>query len=677
MLSLWRILWGSKWRIGLTVLCFMFLGFFLTGSRDRTYTAESLLILEDNSASMSSALSRDNSAYANPATAVEVFGARPVIEDVVAQLSLEEDPEFNPFLPREETEPSRLALVIEGLRTRVFGPVEEAEPVDLGADYVSQEVVARVQESVRFLVSPQTSLIHVQATTFDPEKSALLANAVAEAFLNDALRSRLDSVDRVVAQLGDRLVNLRQDFREKEQALQAMKNEAEVVDPTTLRSMATEVTRLKDRREALAQELLTALRLEAEVKDLEGLQASAQAARIAQVPGLQVLRDAVGPDTDNMLAEIQTRRERAQEQSSKLSSSISALEERLTAHSERLLQFNQLEREVEASNEIYEFSQRRLNELSVQADVETAGGRIVFSAHSPQRGNSRGRLRTMLILGFLGMISAVTWILIKQANDQTIRTPSDLKVLLPQAKVVSVPKVPMKGLPFNRKLNLSLLLTTRSTEFSKGIRRLRTTLLSGAPADKSMAVHVASDLVGVGKSLVTLALARSLSYVDKKVLIIIADERGVGVMRLLQGSQVQTGLESVLLGGEDLDNAVIRQKQLGVDLLLNTQEHRTPADLLELDSFKDLLETALQRYDIVLIDTAPVLAAPDAQQVARYVDKTLFVTGCSVSSSDSIEVSLGELFQKGLGSQDVVALYGADGDPQNRQAHYKQKLGVL
>lgn len=676
-MSLWRILWSCKWRVALTMFCFMLLGFVMTGAGERTYTAESLLILEDNSASLSTALTRDDSVYANPTTAVEVFGSRPVIEEVVERLALDQDPEFNPFLPGAQVEPSPIAKLMDAIWTRLFGPRKDEAPVtELPAGYMQQEVVARVQDSLRFLVMPQTSLIHVQATTFDPDKSAQLANAVAEAFLNDALRSRLDSVDRVVAQLGDRLVNLRQDFREKEQALQAFKNETEIVDPAALRWMAAEVTRLRDRREMLAQDLEVAMALESDVKALDSLGAEARAARIAQTPELQALRAAVGPATGSMLAEARMRRQRVEEQSAKLSASITALEDRVALHSERLLHFGQLEREMEASGEIYEFSQRRLNELSVQADVETGGGRIVFSAHPPQTGNSRGRLRTMLILGFLGLIVSVTWILIQEANNQTLRSAADLKALLPKTRIVALPRVPVKGLPWKRQVDLGQLLTTRPTEFSKGIRRLRTTLLTGA-AEKPIAVHVASDLVGPGKSLVTLALARSLSFVDKKVLIIIADERSAAVMRLLQGSPVQNGLENVLIGGEDLDSTIIRQQQLGVDLLVNTQDSRTPADLLELDSFPLLLQAALERYDIVLIDTAPLLAAPDGLQVARHVDKTLFVAGCNLSSSGSLETSLGDLLPKGPGAQDVVVFYGAEADPQQKAERYSQKLGVM
>lgn len=677
-MSLWQILWGRKWFIGLFVIGFMLLGFVMTGSRDRTYTAESLLILEDNSTSLSSALTRDDNAYVNPNTAVEVFGSRPVIEQVVERLALDQDPEFNPFLEAAQTEPSVVSKAIGTVWTMMFGPRKSETPVEeLPADYIHQIVVERVEETVRFLIIPQTSLIHVRATTLDPQKSARLANAVAEAFLNDTLNSRLDSVDRVVSQLGDRLLTLRQDFHEKEQALQNFRNESEILDPSALGFMAAEIERLRERRRILSGDLEAATQLLLEAQALKELSGNAAQERISENPQLQALRASAGRSIDRMISEAQSRQQTLERQAIKLNTSIEKLEKRVDLHSERLLQLGQLERETEASGEIYEFSLRRLNELSVQADVETSGGRIVFAAHVPQTGDSRGRLRTMIILGVLGMIVSVTWVLIKEANNQILRSISDLKAMRPNARIVSLPKAPTKGVLWKREADLNKLLGMQVTPFSSGIRRLRASVLAKAD-NKPTAFLVASDLIGTGKSLMTLSLAWSLSHVNKKVLIISADGQMAGVIRPLHKTVAQNGLEDVLCHGASLEDAVISNSKLGSDLLLNSeQKNHLSTDLLELDNFEKLLELARERYDIILIDTLPVLAAPDALQVARHVDDTLFVVGCDLSSYDSFAESLNELLPGNSGSQEILVLYGTEAKPSVQEARYNKKLGVM
>lgn len=677
LISLWQITWNQKWRIFGSIVALMMLGFILTGAKERTYTAESLLILEDHSASLSTALTRDDNAYVNPSTAVEVFGSRPVIEEVVTALALDQDPEFNPFLPEAQVEPSQISKLIAALWTHFFGQRKAETPAaELPVDYINQEIVARVEASVQFLIIPQTSLIHVRATTLAPEKSAQLANAVSEAFLNDALRSRLDSVDRVVAQLGDRLVKLQLDFHNKEQALQDFKNEAEILDPSALSFMAAEVARLRERRKLMAVDLEAAIELEAAVQAIDGLDANIRTDRIAQSAELSTLRNAVGTSSRQMLAEAQRQREQLDEQARKLDASIDKLERRVTVHSERLLHLAQLEREKEASGEIYEFSLRRLNELSVQADVETSGGRIVFSAHTPQTGNSRGRLRTMLVLGFLGFIVSVTWVLIKEANTQTLRKVGDLKTLRPTARIIAVPSAPVKGMPWNRKTDLKQMMGINVTPFSSGIRRLRASVLA-LSTEKPIAVHVASDVVSTEKSLLTLALGWSLTHVNKKVLIINADGTMAEVIRPLLKATVPNGLENVLNHGEKFENAVVSPTKMGIDLLLNNrQENHMSTDLLELHSFKLLLDFALERYDIVLIDTPPVLVAPDALQVARYVNKTLFVVGSNMSSSDSLETGLDELLPVNASTQNVLVLYGDDTTPTQVASRYNRKVSV-
>ena len=677
-MSLWQILWSRKWFIGLFVFGFMLLGFVMTGSKDRTYTAESLLILEDNSTSLSSALTRDDNAYVNPNTAVEVFGSRPVIEQVVEELALDQDPEFNPFLESAQTEPSATSKAIGAVWTMIFGQRKAETPVaELPADYIHQVVIERVEESVRFLIVPQTSLIHVRATTLNPQKSAQLANAVSEAFLNDTLDSRLDSVDRVISQLGDRLLTLRQDFHEKEQALQDFRNESEILDPSALGFMAAEIERLRERRRLLERDLEAAKQLVVDAQALKELSADAAAERISENAQLRALRVTAGRSVDRMISEAQNQQTTLEQQGVKLNASIEKLEKRVDLHSERLLNLGKLERETEASGEIYEFSLRRLNELSVQADVETSGGRIVFAAHVPQTGDSRGRLRTMIILGILGMIVSVTWVLIKEANNQTLRSVADLKAMRPNARIVSLPQAPTKGVLWKREADLNKLLGMQVTPFSSGIRRLRASVLAKAE-NKPTAIHVASDLIGTGKSLMTLSLAWSLSHVNKKVLIISADGQMAKVIRPLHKTVAKNGLEDVLCHGAALEDAVISNSKLGSDFLLNSeQKNHLSTDLLELDNFEKLLGLARERYDIVLIDTLPVLAAPDAIQVARHADDTLFVVGCNLSSYDSFEASLSELLPVNAGAQEILVLYGTESKPSTQDARYSKKLGVM
>ncbi|EDQ03418.1 Tyrosine-protein kinase YwqD (plasmid) [Sulfitobacter indolifex] len=688
LLSLWRILWARKWFIGALTLAGMVLGLVTTSGGERTYTTETLLILEETDAALASYFSNEGSQYVNPAEAVAVFGSRRLFERVVQGLDLVNDPEFNPFLAAQDAAPSPVARFVFALRGLFFpgeddGQAGAATALDVTGVAARQATVDVVQDQVRFLADNSGSLIRVVAVTPDPDLSAKLSDTVAEVFLNEIIEMRLDTLDRVVEQLSLRVTSLRQDVQDKEAALQNFLNRSDSLDSVELAALGDEAQRLRTRLADLEREIDTNSALLSEVSLFQGQGLTDQEilASIAANRALSELFESVALSTESnapsgVADEIEERFSVRVRLAEGLRESLSNLEMQLAASSEQQVRLQQLRREAEATSEIYNFSVRRLNELLVQGGVEAGGGRIVLRGSPPQLPDGRGRARMMATVGVLGLVTAVGWVLLREATNQTLCTRIDIQRIVPGIRTVPVPRAPVNRF-FNRNGRAKqLLISQDSTEYSEGIRRLRGAVSALARDGGKICVQFTSDYVTSGRSLMVLGLARSYVLLGKSVLVIGADMRDSSLTRQLGVVAPKVGLQQVLMSQVRLEEAISRHHELGVMLMLPAKFQGNPADILEGEAFKEMLTAAKNEFDVVIVDTPPLLVAPEAQTLSELVDSVIVVAGGGASTSESLLAALEQL-PSPFGASNLVALYGAETHNEQRGRIDRRKFARL
>ncbi|HDR9063067.1 TPA: polysaccharide biosynthesis tyrosine autokinase [Burkholderia vietnamiensis] len=158
---------------------------------------------------------------------------------------------------------------------------------------------------------------------------------------------------------------------------------------------------------------------------------------------------------------------------------------------------------------------------------------------------------------------------------------------------------------------------------TEGIRSLRTALQFGLLDSTNNVIVITGPRPDVGKSFVSVNLSAVIASSGTRVLLIDADMRRGNVHSYL-GVSKQPGLSDVITGF-NLDDAIQRDVVTGVDLLPKGSLPPNPAELLLSDQFKRLLDEVSRRYDVVIIDTPPVLAVTDSTVIGRYAGATLLV----------------------------------------------------
>lgn len=323
--------------------------------------------------------------------------------------------------------------------------------------------------------------------------------------------------------------------------------------------------------------------------------------------------------------------------------SLIALESSLRQDLERfpglIAEYDRLQPGVDIARD----SLQRLLQQREQVTSELARGGFTWQiVESPQEGfaippNPQRNLALGVVVGlFLGGLLAFA----REGTDNVVRTSDDLKRQIPLPLLGILPLQGAKGLSFNqtrRDLALppmlhpelaesQLIQTISSLSFREAVDIVTSNLQLRASGQTTKAITITSGLPGEGKTTVTIGLALSLARMGQRVLVIDADLRRSGLQAEL-GLSSENGLSNFLKG---LPIATRPHRlDLGfthLDILPAGPTPDDPIPLLSSPRFSQLLDKGREIYDVILIDTPPVLGMADAVQVGSVCDGTVLVT---------------------------------------------------
>jgi capsular exopolysaccharide synthesis family protein len=174
-------------------------------------------------------------------------------------------------------------------------------------------------------------------------------------------------------------------------------------------------------------------------------------------------------------------------------------------------------------------------------------------------------------------------------------------------------------------LEQSLLLTRTNAPVSEAYRALRTAILLSAADEPLRVLLITSPLGGDGKTTVSYNLAIAFAQHGRRVLLLDADMRKPSMHSLFRVAKAP-GLSEVLTGGAQLSESIIPHESLGnLSLLPSGTTPPNPAELIDSRRFDALLEETKQQFDLVIIDSPPVLMVTDPVILSTKADGTIIV----------------------------------------------------
>ena len=665
--SLLAAVYRRFWLIALSFLAVFSLVAYMTFNQVPLYKASSIVQLDteqQNVIDLGSVLSGLAVSTAVIDTEVMIMKSKSLLTKVAVKQKLVEDPEFNWTLREPETS------VLGGLSDSFLGflgvDTTEEDPfegmsVDERENALLESAVAKLMGSVGVSRVGTTYLINVEVTSESPETAARLANAIADQYRVQQLETKLDATRRATEWLSDRVFALREEVEEKENRVAkfiadndmetAMGNtltEQNIAYLTTQKTQAeVELNRVRSRydsmrrqidggagvdgiSEVLESPLITSLKqqlstVRGRVGDLETRLGPQHpeliGARAEQADIERQIENEMNRIATNLENEVRVRRD----QVGRLQSQINNSNAKLRGNSLAMVRLRELERDAETSRVLYEEFISRSKETREQDGLVQPDAVILSQASVPKHPSSPRTKLNLLIGAILGGMLGAGLALLAELLDMKISSTEDIEKKLRQNAIGSVPLIrTTNALGFTQTNPAEYLIENPLSAFAESVRYLRAAIAFSDLDSETKTVAITSSLPDEGKTSLTLALGRMSAMSGARTLVIDGDFRRRQLTEAA-GLKPEVGFIEYLFGAGQLSDAIAKDPKSMLDILPLSLTGHTPHDVFGTRAFDDLLVRLRSMYDLILIDTGPLLLMAEARVVAGKTDKTILV----------------------------------------------------
>ncbi|EOE0249947.1 polysaccharide biosynthesis tyrosine autokinase [Klebsiella oxytoca] len=331
------------------------------------------------------------------------------------------------------------------------------------------------------------------------------------------------------------------------------------------------------------------------------------------------------------------------------------LNERVSAMPKTQQEILRLSRDVESGQAVYMQLLNRQQELSIAKSSAIGNVRIIDEAVTETKPVKPIKIIILLVGIVLGMVVSVGVVLLRVFLRRGIESPEQLEEvgINVYASIPVSENFAKKALQTGWKkkpeseIQGFLAVENPADLAIEAIRGLRTSLHFAMMEARNNVLMISGASPNAGKTFVSTNLAAVVAQTGKKVLLIDTDMRKGYTHKLFEVSN-DNGLCDILSGKIDIGRAIKTIKQAGFDFISRGVVPPNPAELLMHRRFGELVDWASQNYDIVILDTPPILAVTDAAIIGHYAGTTLLVARFEQNTVKELEVSFKRFDQSGV-----------------------------
>ncbi|MEZ9282161.1 polysaccharide biosynthesis tyrosine autokinase [Vibrio cyclitrophicus] len=320
-----------------------------------------------------------------------------------------------------------------------------------------------------------------------------------------------------------------------------------------------------------------------------------------------------------------------------------------------------LSRDVEVNQAIYLQLVEKVQELNVMKASAVGNVRVLDYAETLEEPVKPKKAIIVVIATLLGGMLSVAFVLVKAAFHRGVESPDQIEHIgLPV--YAAVPKSDLQIELSNRfkskkqktKGAQALLAESNPADLSvEALRGLRTSLHFAMLEAKNNILMISGPAPGIGKSFISTNFAAVAAKTGQKVLLIDADMRK-GYLQQSFGVNWDNGLSDVLSGKQEFAQSVKTTPVENLDIITRGQVPPNPSELLMHPRFAELMEWASKEYDLVIVDTPPVLAVTDPSIVGAFAGTTLMVARYGQNTIKEIDVARHRFEQSGIEVKGVI-----------------------
>ncbi len=645
------------------------------------YTAQAELIIDvrDENASFDIASAMQGLAPESAAvdTEVEIIRSRVLAEKVVRKLELQALPEFNPML----REPGLIDKAKQGLS----GIVENLSGNRAGSTGAGMTVEQRERREMDLVVGEllrKTSArrmgttygIQITAKSQNPEIAAGIANAIVEQYRVEQLDAKLEQTRINNDWLETQLADIRDEVAEAESLVEAYRASSGLLTAgdTTINEQT-----MGDINAQLAVQKLDLAEAEARLDSVRSLLNSGRSADTSA----DVLRSPVVSELRRQQAELARQRTEAQTRYGPLHPEfqriqgeeadieariqgeirriVSSLESEVNIARQRVrslegnlggmrstladnnrarVRLRELERNAEASRKLYEDFLNNFKRNDQTQGLLQADARVLSNAAVPQTPAFPKTTLNLAIGLMLGLLLGALAVILAESLNNQVNSGEDIEETFGTPFLGNFPKLSGEA----RKRPTDHLIDNPMSSYAESFRNLRASIMFADLDSAVQTVAITSSQPDEGKTTISYGLGRMSAMSGTKTLVIDGDFRRKQLTEVA-GLEPERGFLECLFGEAELADAIVIDPKTSLHILPLTPDRHTPRDVFGSKAFNTLMEQLKKEYELIVIDTGPILLMAETRVLTSKVDQVVVISRWQKTNRSMLKQTLGVL----------------------------------
>ncbi|UYN97258.1 MAG: polysaccharide biosynthesis tyrosine autokinase [Enhydrobacter sp.] len=656
-----RMLNRRKWHLtGVTALVCALAALVLLQITPQ-YRATALVMLDTrkakvtNTADVLSGLSVDVAAVQ---TEIEVLRSATLLGHVVDKLRLDLDREYG------AAPPGTLSLVtgqVRALYDGLVGAPASPNRVQSEDNTPRARAIAALTRKVQIATRGRSYVISVSLDSAEAAKARRIVDAIADFYLVDQLQAKLDANRRATEFFNERLDELRRNVEASERAIANFRErhgltigKEATVTSQSLSELNSQLIQARAQRadresrlialeqaardprtlggvtEVLANPLVGSLRAqEAEVArrigDLNQRYGDSHP-RLLQARAEQgQIQARIGAEVAKIISSVRGDAEAARAKVKELEEQVAQLERQAGGLGQHEVELRQLEREAQSTRSVYEDFLKRSKELREQQDIQQPDARILSAAVVPPGIVYPRYALTMALALAVGLVLGVALIALMERLDGGFRTGEQIERLTGRPLIGMIPA--LSRLTLGKLLPAAFAIDKPSSAYAESLRSAYTAITLGTLDSPPRVIMVTSSLPGEGKSTFVCSLAGLMarSNPGKKIVVVDGDLRRSSVLKALAVPATGGTIDEYLSGAKPLQEVVGQETASGLYYIPARPDTPNSAEILDSHAMQQFVRSLAESFDLVFIDTPPLMAVSDARLTAKIADYVIFL----------------------------------------------------
>lgn len=495
-----------------------------------------------------------------------------------------------------------------------------------------------------------SNIISLQETDSNPQFAADILNAIMREYLNYDVNQRTKSASQMIRFIDRQLDFLASELKGSDNSIKDFQNKKKIMDVTSVSSrVLAKATDLESQSSLLKIDLLAVDQLKQEIikandnqlpnfsmgaveheqlntaiTSLNSLIAEKKSALKTYTPNSSYIKDIdqqILQIKNNILNSINATRLLIENKIKYIQNQLGPVNQQIAELPAAQRDMVSLQRDFEINDKVYSF----LSEKKLDAQISSAGilpgASIVDLAQPNLNPISPDEQSVRRSAGLLGLAVGLGLIILIRVLNPYIYDKETIESLTTIPIIGVIRKFPEVIDEYSSQI---LAISKPKSIFAESVRSVRTNLSFLASDKKSKVICITSEVAGEGKSFVAVNLSSTLSLIDKKVILIAADLRRSKLHKTFRVPN-DLGLSNYLANQCTIDDIISHSAQENLDFIISGPIPPNPSELLHSKRMTELIANLTARYDIVMIDTAPIGLVSDAIPLIRVSDINVFV----------------------------------------------------